>query len=149
MNDTRDTSSSSTHRPSRPGSLLHRVIGYCLDNKLVVILITSVFVAWGVMVAPFDWDLGGIPRDPVPVDAIPDIGENQQLVFTEWMGRSPQDVEDLCHIQRGHRVLLVTLARARKAELSAQGNTPGTRSTGSGPGRHGAGADLLVHARGP
>ncbi|MBN2296097.1 MAG: efflux RND transporter permease subunit [Pirellulales bacterium] len=46
------------------------------------------------MVMPFDYDLGMIPRDPVPVDAIPDIGENQQIVFTEWMGRSPQDVED-------------------------------------------------------
>lgn len=46
------------------------------------------------MVAPFDWDLGGIPRDPVPVDAIPDIGENQQIVFTAWAGRSPQDMED-------------------------------------------------------
>ncbi len=46
------------------------------------------------MVAPFDWDLWGLPRDPVPVDAIPDIGENQQIVFSEWMGRSPQDVED-------------------------------------------------------
>jgi copper/silver efflux system protein len=45
-------------------------------------------------VAPFDWNLGGLPRDPVPTDAIPDIGENQQIVFTEWMGRSPQDVED-------------------------------------------------------
>jgi copper/silver efflux system protein len=30
----------------------------------------------------------------VPVDAIPDLGENQQIVFTEWPGRSPQDVED-------------------------------------------------------
>ena len=39
------------------------------------------------MVAPFDWNLGWLPRDPVPVDAIPDIGENQQIVFTEWMGR--------------------------------------------------------------
>ena len=51
-------------------------------------------VGWGVLVAPFDWDLGGLPRDPVPVDAIPDIGENQQIIFTPWMGRSPQDVED-------------------------------------------------------
>ena len=49
---------------------------------------------WGVAVAPFDWELGGLPRNPIPVDAIPDIGENQQIVFTEWMGRSPQDVED-------------------------------------------------------
>jgi len=46
------------------------------------------------MVAPFDWRLEGVLRDPVPVDAIPDIGENQQIVFTEWAGRSPQDVED-------------------------------------------------------
>ena len=46
------------------------------------------------MVAPFDWDVWGLPRNPVPVDAIPDIGENQQIVFTEWMGRSPQYVED-------------------------------------------------------
>ncbi len=75
-------------------SLLDRAIAYCLDNKLVVTLVTLAFVAWGIMVAPFDWDLGGLPRDPVPVDAIPDIGENQQIVFTRWMGRSPQDIED-------------------------------------------------------
>jgi copper/silver efflux system protein len=37
-------------------------------------------------VAPFDWDLGRLPRATGPVDAIPDIGENQQIVFTEWMG---------------------------------------------------------------
>ena len=42
------------------------------------------------MIGKADW----LPRDPVPVDAIPDIGENQQIVFTEWMGRSPQDIED-------------------------------------------------------
>ena len=35
-----------------------------------------------------------LPRDPIPVDAIPDIGENQQIVFTTWEGRSPQDIED-------------------------------------------------------
>jgi len=51
-------------------------------------------IAWGILVAPFDWHIAGLHRDPVPVDAIPDIGENQQIVFTKWMGRSPQDVED-------------------------------------------------------
>ncbi|GAG05373.1 unnamed protein product, partial [marine sediment metagenome] len=51
-------------------------------------------IGWGVVVAPFDWQLDPIPRDPVPVDAIPDIGENQQIVFTKWPGRSPQDVQD-------------------------------------------------------
>ncbi len=77
----------------RPG-ILDKVIRFCLENKLVVFLIMIFIMAWGAMVAPFDWDLSGLPRNPVPVDAIPDIGENQQIVFTEWMGRSPQDVED-------------------------------------------------------
>ena len=75
-------------------SLVDKVIRFCLENKLVVGLLVIMFVGWGLMVAPFDWDLGWLPRNPVPVDAIPDIGENQQIVFTEWMGRSPQDVED-------------------------------------------------------
>ena len=79
---------------SQKSSLLDRVIRYCLENKLVVMLLMLAIVAWGIMVAPFDWHLAGLQRDPIPVDAIPDIGENQQIVFTEWMGRSPQDVED-------------------------------------------------------
>uniref|UniRef100_A0A832A0N8 Efflux RND transporter permease subunit n=1 Tax=Desulfacinum infernum TaxID=35837 RepID=A0A832A0N8_9BACT len=76
------------------GSWIGRLIRFCLEMKIVVFLFVLVVVAWGIMVAPFDWHLGGLPRNPVPVDAIPDIGENQQIVFTEWMGRSPQDVED-------------------------------------------------------
>lgn len=75
-------------------SLLDRVIRFCLENKLVTGLILVFVVVWGALVAPFDWKVGNLPRDPVPVDAIPDIGENQQIVFTPWMGRSPQDVED-------------------------------------------------------
>ncbi len=75
-------------------SLLDKIIKYCLENKLIVGLFLFVMVTWGIMVAPFDWDIPGLERNPVPVDAIPDIGENQQIVFTEWMGRSPQDVED-------------------------------------------------------
>ena len=75
-------------------SLIDKVIRFCLENKLVVVLLLIMFIGWGVMVAPFDWEIWGLPRNPVPVDAIPDIGENQQIVFTEWMGRSPQDVED-------------------------------------------------------
>lgn len=75
-------------------SVLGRVIWFCLTNKLVVLLLVIATLTWGVMVAPFDWSVGDLPRDPVPVDAIPDIGENQQIVFTKWMGRSPQDVED-------------------------------------------------------
>jgi Cu(I)/Ag(I) efflux system membrane protein CusA/SilA len=70
------------------------LIRFCLENKLVVFLITVFIIVWGIRVAPFDWQLTWLPRDPVPVDAIPDIGENQQIVFTQWMGRSPQDVDD-------------------------------------------------------
>jgi len=64
-----------------------------LSNRLVVLLLTGLAIAYGLATAPFSWDVG-LPKDPVPVDAIPDIGENQQIVFTRWMGRSPQDVED-------------------------------------------------------
>ena len=73
---------------------MNALVRFCLENKLVVILLLGLGILWGLITAPFDWDLGSLPRDPVPVDAIPDIGENQQIVFTEWMGRSPQDVED-------------------------------------------------------
>ena len=71
-----------------------RIIRFCLEKKIVVFLAVLITIVWGLMAAPFDWDLGDLPRNPVPVDAIPDTGENQQIVFTEWMGRSPQDVED-------------------------------------------------------
>jgi len=80
--------------PGQKQTLIDKVIRFSLENKLVVGLLVIAFIGWGLMVAPFDWDLWGLPRSPVPVDAIPDIGENQQIVFTEWMGRSPQDVED-------------------------------------------------------
>jgi copper/silver efflux system protein len=74
--------------------MLNKLIKFFLENKLVTALIFFLFVGWGIVTAPFNWNIDFLPRDPVPVDAIPDIGENQQIVFTEWMGRSPQDVED-------------------------------------------------------
>ena len=75
-------------------SLLDRLIRFCLEQKLVVALIVILVVVWGAIVAPFDWNISWLVRRPVPVDAIPDIGENQQIVFTDWMGRSPKDVDD-------------------------------------------------------
>lgn len=74
--------------------MLSKLIKFFLENKLVTALLLVLFVGWGIVTAPFNWDIDFLPRDPVPVDAIPDIGENQQIVYTEWMGRSPQDVED-------------------------------------------------------
>ena len=84
-----------TERPlaARNGPL-DALVRFCLEQKLVVAIVLFGTILWGVLVAPFDWKLPGLPRDPVPVDAIPDIGENQQIVFTEWPGRSPQDIDD-------------------------------------------------------
>ena len=83
--------------PTQGGSgegRMDRLMRFCLDNKLLVVLLVLFLGAWGVMTAPFDWDLHGLNRSPVPVDAIPDTGENQQIVFSRWPGRSPQDIED-------------------------------------------------------
>jgi copper/silver efflux system protein len=74
--------------------MLNKLIRFFLENKLVTVLLLSLFIGWGIITSPFGWQIGALPSDPVPVDAIPDIGENQQIVFTEWMGRSPQDIED-------------------------------------------------------
>ncbi len=74
--------------------MLNRIIKYFLENRLVTVLLLIGFITWGVVTAPFGWQVGSLPSDPVPVDAIPDIGENQQIVFTEWNGRSPQDIDD-------------------------------------------------------
>ena len=81
-------------RKLTPHTWIERVILFCLDHKLVVLLLVVLASGYGLMVAPFDWRIDWLPRDPVPVDAIPDLGENQQIVFTDWPGRSPQDVED-------------------------------------------------------
>ena len=74
--------------------MLNKIIRFFLENKLVTFIVLITFIGWGIVNAPFNWNTGFLPRDPVPVDAIPDIGENQQIVYTEWPGRSPQDIED-------------------------------------------------------
>ena len=79
--------------PLEPKTLLQKLIWFSLNQKLVVFMGLLLLIGWGLMVAPFKWD-AGLPRSPVAVDAIPDIGENQQIVFTKWPGRSPQDIED-------------------------------------------------------
>ena len=74
--------------------MLNRSITFLIENKLVAILLLLLFIGWGIVTAPFNWNTGFLPNNPVAVDAIPDIGENQQIVFTKWDGRSPQDIED-------------------------------------------------------
>ncbi|MFB9053102.1 efflux RND transporter permease subunit [Formosa undariae] len=74
--------------------MLNKAIKFLIENKLVAVLLLVLFVGLGTVNAPFNWDTGFLPSNPVAVDAIPDIGENQQIVFTKWDGRSPQDIED-------------------------------------------------------
>ncbi len=74
--------------------MLNKSIKFFIENKLVAILLLLVLLAWGTINAPFQWNIPWLPSDPVAVDAIPDIGENQQIVFTKWEGSSPQDIED-------------------------------------------------------
>lgn len=74
--------------------MLNKSIKFLIENKLVAVLLLVLFVGWGSVHVPFNWDLGILPSDPVAVDALPDLGENQQIVFTKWEGHSPQDIED-------------------------------------------------------
>ena len=74
--------------------MLNKSVKFFIENKLIAVLLLLMIIVWGISTAPFNWNLPFIPNDPVAVDAIPDLGENQQIVFTNWPGRSPQDIED-------------------------------------------------------
>ena len=64
------------------GVSTHDILYGLLIGNLLAVL------TWGLVTAPFDLNVNWLPRDSVAVDAIPDIGENQQIVYTKWMGRS-------------------------------------------------------------
>ncbi len=75
--------------------MLNRSIEFFIKNKILSVILLTVLVIWGILHAPFDnVENKYIPNNPVAVDAIPNIGENQQIIFTQWEGRSPQDIED-------------------------------------------------------
>ena len=63
--------------------MVRKLIELALRNRLVVLLIAGGLFAYGFY---------SIRKNPI--DAIPDLSENQVIVFTEWMGRSPQVIED-------------------------------------------------------
>src|SRR5882672_2987425 len=63
--------------------MVQKLIGFSLRNRLVVLIIAAVLFVWGFY---------SVKQNPI--DAIPDLSENQVIVFTEWMGRSPQVMED-------------------------------------------------------
>ncbi len=74
--------------------MLNKSIKFLIENKLVAVVLLLLFIGWGSINSPFNTNLNFLPNNPVAVDAIPDIGENQQIVFTKWDGRSPQDIEN-------------------------------------------------------
>jgi CzcA family heavy metal efflux pump len=63
--------------------MIQKLIELSLRNRLIVLLLAATLFVWGIF---------SIQKNPV--DAIPDLSENQVIVFTEWMGRSPQIIED-------------------------------------------------------
>lgn len=63
--------------------MIHRLIEICLRNRGLVVVLYLGLAVWGY------WALLR-----TPIDAIPDLSDNQVIVFTDWPGRSPQEVED-------------------------------------------------------
>ncbi|MDF4204775.1 efflux RND transporter permease subunit [Maribacter sp. SA7] len=74
--------------------MLNGLIKYLVKNKLIAFIVLLVLLLWGLISAPFNVDSVLIGANPVSVDAIPNLGDNQQIVYTEWQGQSPQDIED-------------------------------------------------------
>ncbi len=74
--------------------MFNKLVHYFLYHRLITFIFLISVLVLGISFAPFNWKTGLIPRNPIPVDAIPDIGDNQQIVSTEWMGRSPKDIQD-------------------------------------------------------
>ena len=74
--------------------MFNKLVHYFLYHRLITFIFLLSFLFLGITYSPFNWKTGMIPRNPIPVDAIPDIGDNQQIVSAEWMGRSPKDMQD-------------------------------------------------------
>src|SRR5205807_9805868 len=64
-------------------TMIENVIEYCIRNRFLVLIVTAGLAVWGVYAVL-----------NTPVDAVPDLSENQVIVFTDWMGRSPREIED-------------------------------------------------------
>ncbi|HLG29169.1 MAG TPA: efflux RND transporter permease subunit, partial [Candidatus Brocadiales bacterium] len=63
--------------------MVSKLIRYCLENRFVIIIFYCFILLAGYYCL-----------NRMPIDAIPDIGENQSIVFTDWPGRSPTDIEN-------------------------------------------------------
>ena len=78
----------------RGTGISERLALWCVHNRVVVGCLALALLVGGLVVMPFRTGDVGLPRDPISVDALPDITDNQQIVFARWEGRSPQDVSD-------------------------------------------------------
>src|ERR1044072_9766047 len=63
--------------------MISSLISWSLKHRYVVLALAAALLVWGFI---------NVKQNPI--DAIPDLSENQVIVFTEWMGRSPQIIED-------------------------------------------------------
>ena len=72
--------------------MIGKLIEWSLRNRFLVVCFTLLIIAIGVF-----------ELRRTPVDAIPDLSENQVIVFADWPGRSPQEVEDPCSKRSRHR----------------------------------------------
>lgn len=63
--------------------MVHKIIEWSIHNRFIVLVLAIGIFVWGIFAVKKN-----------PIDAIPDLSENQVIVFTEWMGRSPQLIED-------------------------------------------------------
>ena len=63
--------------------MINRLIDVALKNRFIVVVVYLGLAGWGW------WALTS-----TPIDAIPDLSDNQVIVFTDWPGHSPQEVED-------------------------------------------------------
>jgi Cu(I)/Ag(I) efflux system membrane protein CusA/SilA len=63
--------------------MIRNILDFCIRERLVIVIASVAIIAFG-------W----YSVKKVPLDAIPNVGENQVIVLTEWMGRSPKDMED-------------------------------------------------------
>ncbi|QDU52686.1 efflux RND transporter permease subunit [Gimesia panareensis] len=63
--------------------MIRSILEFCIRQRLLMILLSVSLIGWG-------W----YSAQKVPIDAIPNVGENQVIVLAEWSGRSPKDVED-------------------------------------------------------
>src|SRR5215510_8751193 len=64
-------------------TMIERIIEASIRNRFLVLFVAAALAVWGVYATL-----------TTPVDAIPDQSENQVIVFTDWMGRSPREIED-------------------------------------------------------